>query len=275
MRALYTTLLAVAFCGLLAGCGSSTAANSPMPPLPAAMTVDSPPGSDMLTANIYAGDALSSMLLRRTSSGSGIVAASFVELDDLDQTSGFGRLASQQVGSRIGQHGFRVLEARIGAELRMDVRHGEFLLTRDSVRLLATEYEAHAALVGVYSPAGDKVFVSARVVRLADNAVLGAYEYYVPLRGEVSQLLSAGSGGRGGDAMWNRYGRRESAFGGNVDPNAAFARTAPAPKSAIRTPVAKPAAAQAVPAKDTPAPGGGYTIDPSAEPIPFPGGRRR
>ena len=136
----------------------------------------------------------------------------------------------------------------------MDVRHGEFLLTRDSARLLATEYEAHAALVGVYSLAGDKVFVSARVVRLADNALLGAYEYYVPLRGEVNQLLSSGSGGRGGDAIWNRYGRREPAFsGGSADSNAAFARTAPAPQSAGRTPVAKPAAAKAWPSPPGPA----------------------
>lgn len=220
----------------------------------------------MLTANIYAGDALSSMLLLRIGSGSSIVAASFVELDNLDQTSGFGRLASQQIGSRIGQHGFRVLEVRMGAELRMDIRQGEFLLTRDSARLLTSEYDAYAALVGVYSSVGDKLFVSARVVRLSDNALLGAYEYYLPMDGDVRQLLAANSGGRGGDAVWSHFGRREQAFGQSSGTAGASA----APKAAARTGSTVGSSAS----EATPAVSPGKSIDPSAAPMPFPGGRR-
>lgn len=268
MRGAYRFLLIAALCAGLAGCGSSTAANSPVPPLPQSMPVSPPPGSGMLTANIYAGDALSSMLLLRIGSGSSIVAASFVELDNLDQTSGFGRLASQQIGSRIGQHGFRVLEVRMGAELRMDIRQGEFLLTRDSARLLTSEYDAFAALVGVYSSVGDKLFVSARVVRLSDNALLGAYEYYLPMDGDVRQLLAANSGGRGGDAVWSHFGRREQAF----DHGSGAVGTSTAPRAASRT--GSHAANSGSAAGTAPAASPGRAIDPSAAPMPFPGGRR-
>jgi hypothetical protein len=205
----------------------------------------------MLNANMAAGDALGSMLLRRIGSGGGIVAASFVDMDNLDQSSGFGRWASQQVGSRLGQHGFRMLDVRLGSELRMDVRQGEFLLSRDAARLLSSEYDAHAALVGVYTVSGSMIFVSARVVRLADNALLAAYEYYVPRDGDVAAFLGGASGGSG---IWSVYAVR--------------------PRAELCTdPVRKSGAApvQPRPEKDAAARPGGRSIDPAAVPAPLPG----
>lgn len=259
MRGTYGFFLIMALCAGLAGCASPSASDSPVPPLPQAMPVNPPPGSDMLTANIFAGDALSSMLLLRVGSGSGIVAASFVELDDPEQTSAFGRLVAQQIGSRIGQRGFRVLEPRMGHELRMDARQGEFLLTRDSARLMRLEYDAHAALVGVYTVAGENLFVSARVVRLSDNALLGAYEYYIPVDGDTHRLLAGNSGGA---AAWNSYAGREPAF-------AAGRQAQDGTPKADGTSRSAPASAGS-----GPAPSLGVRIDPSAPPMPFPGGRR-
>jgi hypothetical protein len=196
----------------LAGCGSARPA-AVMPLLPQAMPMDPPDGSGMLTLNTHAGDALARMLLLRMGSGAGILAANLVELDDFEATSAFGRLAAQQIGSRMGQHGFRVLEARVASLFRMD-RQGEFMLTRDAAQLLSTEYDAGAVLLGVYQVAGDRVFISARIVRIADNVLLGAYEYYMPLNGEVRALLGrdAPDAGMGGGPhereVWNRHDRR-------------------------------------------------------------------
>jgi hypothetical protein len=210
MRSFFRICL-VALSAAVSAC-SSGPARLAVPNLPQAMPVDPPGGSYMLTVNTYAGDALHKMLLLRMGSGGGILTTTFVDMHDFDRTSAFGRVASQQVGSRLGQYGFRVIEARLAPALRMVPRSGEFMLTREAARLLADTYDAHSVLVGSYSDEGANVFVSARVVRLADNVIMGAYEYCLPREEDVERLL-AGGGGRDGDGVWERYNGRTPAFG--------------------------------------------------------------
>lgn len=180
--------------------------------LPHAVSVNPPGGAMMLSGNTMAGDALGQMLLPRVGSGGAILAASLVDMDNFDKSSAFGRASMQQIGSRLSQHGFRVLEPRLGASLRFEKRQGEFMLTRDTMRLLMNEHDAHAALVGTYSESKDKVFVSVRVVRLGDSAILGAYEYYLPKNEDVETLLGAASHVPGGNHLWRKYATREPAF---------------------------------------------------------------
>lgn len=229
MRAL--CLLCITAIFFAAGC-SKEPAKVAVPNLPQSMAVNPPPGSMMLTANTYAGDALHKMLLLRMGSGGGILTTSFVDIHDFSQTSAFGRVAAQHVGSRLGQYGFRVIEARVANTLTMtpgpDGNAGEFMLTRETARLLADTYDANAVLVGCYSDNGNTVFVSTRVVRLSDNTVMGAYEYYMPRDADISGLLaSAGSRGAvGGDGIWRHYNAREQAFASGA-PEAAFGGAVP------------------------------------------------
>ncbi len=265
MRAFHVFCLLLG-CLVLAGCGSGSSNSRTVAYLPQAAPVNPPEGSQMLTMNTYAADALHNMIISRMSSGSGILVASLVELENFERTSAFGQISSQQIGSRLGQYGFRVLEARLGTTLRMDRKGGEFMLTRDSAKLLADTYDAGAALVGCYSDAGNTVYVSVRVVRLADNAIIGAYEYYLPRAGEVSSLLavsSTGSGKKdGGDAVWRRYNAREMAF--------------PPERPGTQSTGAKAAASGSGGAEALNSTGGvGKVIDPSAPPTPLPGKRRR
>lgn len=249
MRAL--CLLCITAVLFAAGC-SKEPAKVAVPNLPQSMAVNPPPGSIMLTANTYAGDALHKMLLLRMGSGGGILTTSFVDIHDFSQTSAFGRVAAQHVGSRLGQYGFRVIEARVANTLSMTPgpagNAGEFMLTRESARLLADTYDANAVLVGCYSDNGNTVFVSTRVVRLSDNTVMGAYEYYLPRDADVSGLL-AGAGGRnaaGGDGIWNRYNAREQAFAPGAR-EAAFGGAAPGAGNATAKSGRGGAVARAVP----------------------------
>lgn len=182
------------------------------PQLPHAVSVNPPGGAMLLSGNTMAGDALGEMLLPKLGSGSAILAASMVDMDNFDKSSAFGRTSMQQVGSRLSQYGFKLLEPRLGATLRFEKRQGEFMLTRDSLRLLMNEHDAHAVLVGTYSESKDKIFVSVRVVRLADSAVLGAYEYYLPRNEDVETLMGASSTVPGGNHLWRKYATREPAF---------------------------------------------------------------
>ncbi len=175
---------------------------------------------------------------------SGVVtlSTSFVDIHDIDMTSAFGRVAFQQIGSRLAQYGFNVVEARLVSTLVMTPRAGEFMLTREAARLLTDAYDADAVLVGSYSDEGGNIFVSARVVRLSDNVILAAYEYYLPRDTDVSRLMAFGLGcGPVGDAVWERYSTRTPAFacGAGATPSV----SSPAAPSPATTPsrVAAPA----------------------------------
>jgi TolB-like protein len=163
-----------------------------------------PGGVPLLKANTEAGDALAAQLLLRMGSAGGILNVSLVELNDLDKSSLFGQTCTEQIASRLSQHGFKVLESRLGAELRMERTQGEFMLTRDSARLLNANHDAHAVLLGVYSETSNRVFLSVRVVRLNDNAVIAGYEYYLPKYADVASLLNGNN--------WSGYSTREQAF---------------------------------------------------------------
>lgn len=173
--------------------------------------VDPAPGSIVADSSTYAADALFTNLAWRLDRASLVLASSFVNLANLDETSGFGRLVSNQIGSRLAQYGFSIVETRLRTDLAMRQRQGEFLLTRDAAKAAARQFGATAALVGTYAPAGKRLHVSARIVRLEDSAVLAAYDYSLPLKGEVRSLMGATGEP---NAVLNRFGTREPAFAG-------------------------------------------------------------
>jgi hypothetical protein len=199
-------------CSLFGASGASERAGgaAARAALPHAALQKQDSSSLLLAANTAAADALASQLLLRAGSASGILSANLVELNDLDKSSLFGQTCAEQLSSRLSQHGFKVLDSRLGAELRMEKTRGEFMLTRDSARLLNANHDAHAALLGVYSETGRRVFLSVRIVRLGDNAVIAAYEYYLPKDDDIVNLLGNGRAGWN----WSGYAAREQAFSG-------------------------------------------------------------
>lgn len=225
------------------------------PAAPDAVLVNPPEGSELLNANTYAADALHAVMASRVSTGSPILVATLADVDNLERSTPFGRVTMQQVASRLGQHGYRVLEARMGRALTFTPQ-GEFLLSRDATRLMQAEYDAQAALVGTYSLAGGTAYVSLRVVRLDDAAVMAAYEYHLPVRGDTRRMM-AGQGD-----PWSQYAGRRQAFSGTavaMAPQAAVAAPAPSAQSGGRpvypAPVAVPSSAS------------GASTDPAAMPL--------
>lgn len=255
---LLPAVLSLALCAtpVLADSGPVGAA-ARQPAVPDAVLVNPPEGSELLNANTYAADALHAVMASRVSTGSPILVATLADVDNLERSTPFGRVTMQQIASRLGQHGYRVLEVRMGRAMTFSPQ-GEFLLSRDATRLMQSEYDAQAALVGTYSLAGGTAYVSLRVVRLDDAAVMAAYEYHLPVRGDTRRLM-AGQGD-----PWSQYAGRRQAFSGAASPAAPIVAAAP-PAPAV---AAQSGGRPVYPAPVTvPSAGGGAATDPAAMPL--------
>jgi len=109
-----------------------------------------------------------------------IMAASFVSIDNLTKSSTFGRIVSEQISSRLAQHGFRIIEVKLRQEsVFIKKGQGEFMLSRE-LKDLGDSREIRAMLVGTYAVSEYFIFVSARIVRVEDSSVLAGYDYEVP-----------------------------------------------------------------------------------------------
>lgn len=197
-------------CPAFAQYGNGNGAMPFVAPAPA-VPVSPPPGSLFSIANTYAADVLHSMLVSRLNFAAPVLVASMVDLNNLDATSDMGRLATQQIASRLSQYGLRIVDVRLRKDMVVR-QEGEFLLSRNAAKLMQAYYNAKAAIVGAYSVSEENVYLSVRAINLVDGSVLAGYEYFLPYRGEVKALLSSSSV-FDRDALWGRYAKRGASFG--------------------------------------------------------------
>ncbi len=123
-----------------------------------------------------------------------ILSTSFVNLDDLKETSAFGRLMGVGVASRFSQHGYRVIELRLGkGSVIVQEKNGEFVLSRETARLEGS-HDAQAIVVGTYSLDENWAFISVRIVGIRDNSVISSYDFSMRMDETLKRL--AGKKGR-------------------------------------------------------------------------------
>jgi TolB-like protein len=111
-----------------------------------------------------------------------LIVASFVSVNNLEQSSSFGRIIAEQIASRFAQRGQRVIEMKLRQNsIFISEGKGEFMLSRD-LREISRTHNASAVVVGTYADGGDRMYVSARIVRPADNIVIAAADFGIPMQ---------------------------------------------------------------------------------------------
>lgn len=130
-----------------------------------------------------------------------IIVASFVDVSDLTKSSAFGRIMSEQIGSRLAQKGYRVIEMKLRQNsIFVDPENkGEFLLSRN-IKDISKTHKASIVVVGTYAyapghlrqPRHDKVYVSARMVDPTDSVIMSSCDYGLdfPNYFELMSLMS-------------------------------------------------------------------------------------
>lgn len=145
--------------------------------------------TDLIKSSYQVADALT-LQLDQPDQGANypLVVASFVNIDNLEQSSTFGRAIAEYVGSRFSQNGFKVVELKLRDTVYIKQNSGEFLLSRE-VKNLSTEHEVKALVVGTYSLAEDTVYVSAKVIDPSDATILATHDYSLRVGRNLTQML--------------------------------------------------------------------------------------
>jgi TolB-like protein len=117
-----------------------------------------------------------------------LIVTTFVNLNDLYETSALGRLMSEQLIGELQRAGAEIIDARIATSLQISKGFGEYALSRDMSQL-SYIHGAQTVVVGTYSVAAEEIVVNARLLQQEDGSVLSSASIVFPTDNLTSALL--------------------------------------------------------------------------------------
>jgi len=117
-----------------------------------------------------------------------ILVASFVNIDDVQTSSTFGRIIAEQIGSRVSQQGYKVVEMKLRGSVFVQEQTGELLLSREILEI-SSNHNADAVIVGTYAESKTTVYVTVKLIRAADAVIIASQDYSLPVGPDTKRLL--------------------------------------------------------------------------------------
>ena len=117
-----------------------------------------------------------------------LIVTTFVNLNDLYETSALGRLMSEQLMGELQKSGAEIIDARMATSLQISEGFGEYALSRDMSQL-SYVHEAQTVVVGTYSVAADEVIVNARLLQQENGSILSSASIVFPTDTLTASLL--------------------------------------------------------------------------------------
>lgn len=107
-----------------------------------------------------------------------VLVATLVNVNDVEESSMFGRQVSEFISTRLTQRSVDVIHATVRQDhIRVDPG-GQFLISRN-VQNLGSDYNARNVLVGTYGVAEETILVSLRLVSTVDDSTLAATDFAI------------------------------------------------------------------------------------------------
>ncbi|HPI56993.1 MAG TPA: FlgO family outer membrane protein [Syntrophales bacterium] len=184
MKRLMTVPIAICIASFLViGCATSPE------PVPAS----APPEYVLTGGLVKAGYAIADTLVSQSKVPMGendaVIVASFVNINNLQESSTQGRMLAEHVASRLSQRGYKVIDMRLRMDsVFMEEGKGEFLLSRN-LRNVSKAHNASAVVVGTYGEALYGTYVSARIINPADNTIISSADYGMVLGRDAPEYL--------------------------------------------------------------------------------------
>ena len=135
-----------------------------------------------------------------------IAVTTFVDVNNFNQTSAFGRSMTDALIALLHRNGFQVMELRKTRNFLIEKGKGEFYLSRNIVEIAARQ-NVSAVLVGTYTEGLNMVIISTRLISAADGQVLSTGLLELPKSRNLAFLLGGTAYGGGGYAQVNNLNR--------------------------------------------------------------------
>ncbi len=105
-----------------------------------------------------------------------ILVTTFVDNNDLSQTSRFGRLLQEHIASRIVQLGYTVREIKLMQTINIEPKTGETVLSRDLAKI-SGELQPQAILAGTIARSDRSLYISTRLIAPANGNILATFDH--------------------------------------------------------------------------------------------------
>lgn len=124
--------------------------------------------------------------------GERILLTSMVNLDNLYESSAFGRTMTESLSTCLFRYGFRVAEVRKAPSLFIRDREGELLLSRDAA-LVAKSQAVQGIVTGTYSLTPTTVIINVRLLDAGSQEVLSVAGMELQRSHNINYLLARDS----------------------------------------------------------------------------------
>ncbi len=121
-----------------------------------------------------------------------IAVTTFVEIDNLYQSSTFGRILAEQLISELSMKGYNVTEIRLSDAVQIMESEGELGLSRQ-IDVLRPQQSLSGLVVGTYAVSNERVYINARLIDPRSSNIISVGSVEMSKSKEISQLLRGNS----------------------------------------------------------------------------------
>jgi TolB-like protein len=107
-----------------------------------------------------------------------LLVSTIVNVNKLEESSGPGRMITEQISGRIVQLGYKTIEPKLRNGLTIQ-GSGELILSRD-IKLLKSSFPAQAVVSGTYAVGNDQVSINLKLIELSEGRILSSTDYTLP-----------------------------------------------------------------------------------------------
>ncbi len=159
--------------------------------------------ANLVDVSYDAVDELQQRLTRKIPKNSLIIVTTLLNVDNLNKTSAFGRIVSDQIASAFHKAGYQIVGMELPIDLFVMKEDGTLLLPEDTKKMLKRYYSG-VIVGGVYAPGKKNSYVSLRVIETATKSLISSADFSIPMGPDAKMLMTpieVGSPGTRGETV--------------------------------------------------------------------------
>ena len=145
--------------------------------------------NDLITSGYGMADELLNQVFPPLSFDRPLLVTTFADIDNLNESSTFGRTVAEIVASRFTLRGYKVIEMKLRNDVYIKEKNGEFILSRD-VKNISIQHNAQAVIAGTYAVGSNSVYVKANIIDPVTGVVRATYNLKLHMNSDYNKMLN-------------------------------------------------------------------------------------